>query len=210
MSLPALSSLNSNFTRMQNTKISASPNMLLLKKEKRKNTQPPCLIIYTRWNSDEVEARTAFFFIASLHPIQITFHPPTPFPALLRSYAALGSSGTWNAVDEQVAFTARGSSDAINWGFVAVRSCWLQIITDQNGQTKQTMGELLPRLHLICDQQSGFSSTQFLCLLVCPGTSLLRTFLVLHFSPQRWRWDDSAESTAFYQWSFSTSQKASG
>lgn len=70
MSLPAPSPLNSNFTLIQNTKISASPNMKSSLKKNKKKKAATLDYLHQSKNHDEADARTA----VSLHPSQITFH----------------------------------------------------------------------------------------------------------------------------------------
>lgn len=66
MSLPAPSPLNSNFTLIRNTKISASLNIMSsLKKQ--------CLIICTSRNHNEVQTQICTARLFS-HPYQITFY----------------------------------------------------------------------------------------------------------------------------------------
>lgn len=76
------------------------------------------------------------------------------------------------------------------------------MITDQTELTDQ-LTSVLPRLRLICDQQSGFqqvSAPLFVCLsLYIPGR-LLQIISCPPFFHSRVRiWGDGAESTALYQ-----------
>lgn len=184
MSVPAPSPLNSNFTLIQNTKISASPNMMWSLKNN-----------ITAMSDYLHQSKTVMKYILIFRlPLSEWNHIPFLLIVLMRSDAAEGSSATCNAVGEPAVFTARWSRDALAAGVCYAGllhdwRIWMEVHIPSYYRSKEAnrsadfSSSMVTVLSVI--NSRDFSRFQLLCLFVCPSASpgvIFRSFLALHFS----------------------------